>query len=174
MITHPPKHKLIYKGSSGRREYAEPANYQVQKAKSQIMFVCEMSQRGKYLHVIHRKEFAWPCIPGQRSSTTVPGWAEVGEGGALPGDGADEGNEVPRRQASNCPCKEAGVEGVAATLGKVDKCQSNSLRCIKISFFCGIYHWGIGTYTCCVSCSGSVLSSHLVVCSGSWAILCFA
>jgi hypothetical protein len=48
--------------------------------------------------------------------------AEVGEGGTLPGDGADEGTEVSRRQATSFPCEEAGAEGVSAALGKVEEC----------------------------------------------------
>jgi hypothetical protein len=45
----------------------------------------------------------------------------AGQGGALPGDGADEGDEVPRRQGSARPCEEAGEEGVSATLGEVEE-----------------------------------------------------
>ena len=107
------------------------------------MLVCERRQGGGYLHVHRRKQLAWPCVPGQRSSTTFAGWAEVGEGGALPSDGADERNEVLRKQVPIRPCKEAGVEGVAATLGEVEKCQRNSLRgALSCHFF--VWHRSLG------------------------------
>ncbi len=54
--------------------------------------------------------------------------AEVGERGALPGDGADEGDEVSRRKAAAFPLEEAGAEGMAATLGKVEEGRCESLR----------------------------------------------
>ncbi len=57
--------------------------------------------------------------------------AEVGQGRALPGDGADEGDKVPRRQASARPCVEAGAKGVAATLGKVEESRCKGLHSVQ-------------------------------------------
>jgi hypothetical protein len=45
--------------------------------------------------------------------------AKMGECGALPCDGANEGDEVPRREATSFPCEEAGAEGMATALRKV-------------------------------------------------------
>ena len=56
-------------------------------------------------------------------------WTEVGEGRALPRDGADEGHQVAGRQASGLPLDQAGAKGMAAALRQVEEGRTQGLRC---------------------------------------------
>ena len=82
---------------------------------------CESGER--------RRAAAHPhLLGGEELGRPRGGGAEVGQGGAQAGDGADEGDEVRRRQAAARVLAQAGEEGVAAALGQVREGGGQGLR----------------------------------------------
>ncbi len=62
--------------------------------------------------------------------------AEIGQGAALPRDGADEVDEVALWKAAGHPLEQAGAERVSAAFRQVVKCISEGLGKQKTRFRC--------------------------------------